>query len=336
MIVQHQISLLPFNTFKIDVQTKNLVHLERIEDIPELLGSGFLKSTFFILGGGSNILLTKDFDGTMIHPVFKGIEKVKETSDHIWIKVYAGEIWDRFVDYCVSHNFGGIENLSLIPGQCGTAPVQNIGAFGVEVKDTIVEVEIINLLTGEKKILSNEECQFGYRNSIFKSQYKSSWLIISTTYKLTTNKHEYHTQYGNIADELKKYSEINLTSIRESVIKIRTSKLPDPSEIGNAGSFFKNPIVHKNIADQIRTKYPNAPTYPVNEKETKLAAGWIIEQCGWKGKKRGNAGVHDKQALVLINNGNASGTEIIELCKEIQKSVLAEFNIELEPEVNFL
>ncbi len=336
MKVLHNISLLPFNTFGIDVSAKEMIEIEEKKELYELINSVSLKEDYYIIGGGSNILFTRNFAGTLIHPVFKGIEKIKETDLHVWVKVNAGEIWDDFVEYCVSNNYGGIENLSLIPGQCGTAPAQNIGAYGVEVKDTIVEVEVFNFETGETLLLKNQDCEFGYRSSIFKNKLKHSWLIVSTTYMLTRKNHVYNIHYGNIHQELNKFSEINLKTIRQSVINIRTSKLPDPKQIGNAGSFFKNPIVDSSTAEEIKKRYPDAPTYPVSEKETKLAAGWLIEKCGWKGKKMGNAGVHDKQALVIVNLGKANGTEIIYLCNKIQRSVFSKFEIKLEPEVNFL
>ena len=336
MKILHNISLLPYNTFGIDVITKEMVILEEKKDIYNFIESDLDKQNFYLLGGGSNILFTKDYQGTIIHPAYKGIEIIKKSDESVWVKVNAGEIWDDFVEFCVSNNYGGLENLSLIPGQAGTAPAQNIGAYGSEVKDTIVEIEIINLISGEIKILNNSECEFGYRTSIFKNKYKKNWIIASTTYKLSAKNHQYNIQYGNVAEEINNYSEVNLRTIRQAIIKIRTSKLPDPKIIGNAGSFFKNPIVRKNFADDIKNTYPDVPLYHVNQDYTKIAAGWLIEKCGWKGKKIGNVGVHDKQALVLVNYKNAKGEEIIDLCKQIQESIASKFNIKLESEVNFL
>lgn len=336
MKILHNISLLPYNTFGIDVSAKKMFVIEEKSELSKLKDSGFNKTNFYILSGGSNVLFTKDYNGSLIHPVFKGIEKIKETESHVWIKVNAGEVWDDFIEFCVLNSYGGIENLSLIPGNCGTAPVQNIGAFGVEVKDTIEEVEIFNINTGEFSILNNQDCEFGYRSSIFKNKLKHSWLIVSTTYKLTVKDHVYNIHYGNIKQELNNFNEINLKTIRQCVINIRSAKLPDPKQIGNAGSFFKNPVVDKAKAEEIKKQYPDVPMFDVSVKKTKLAAGWLIEKCGWKGKKSGNAGVHDKQALVIVNYGKAEGYEIINLSKEIQASVFDNFNIHLEPEVNFL
>jgi len=330
------ISLALYNTFGLHANAKTLVELSDVEELKDLIKSGLSKSNYYILGGGSNILFTGNFDGTIIHPVFKGIEIIEEINNTVLIKVKAGEIWDDFVKFCVEHNFGGIENLSLIPGHCGAAPVQNIGAFGVEIKDTLIEVEIINLENGETLSLSNSDCDFGYRTSVFKNKMKHSWMILSATYKLTTNNHLFSTHYGNISDELKNFSEVNLSTIRQSVIDIRTKKLPDPKVLGNAGSFFKNPVVKIEKAEEIKKSYPEIPLYPVSETETKIAAGWLIDKCGWKGKSINQAGVHEKQALVIVNLGNAKSEDIINLSEEIKKSVFEKFGVKLETEVNFL
>jgi UDP-N-acetylmuramate dehydrogenase len=330
------ISLVSFNSFGIESTAKTFIELSDVSELNDLIKSDFLKNNYYILGGGSNILFTENFDGTIIHPVFKGVEIIEKNSDSVKIKVKAGEVWDDFVSFCVDHDFGGIENLSLIPGHCGAAPVQNIGAFGVEIKDTLTEVEIMNLESGKILTLSNAECNFGYRSSVFKNSMKHSWMILSSTYKLTTKNHNFSTHYGNISEELKNFQKVNLSSIRQSVIDLRTKKLPDPKIIGNAGSFFKNPIVNSSKAEEIKKQFPDAPVYPVSETETKLAAGWLIEKCGWKGKRTGNVGVHDKQSLVLINYGHAKGSEIINLSEKIKSSVLEMFNIKLETEVNFL
>lgn len=334
MNIYHNISLKPFNTFGIEASAKIFIEISEVKDLEntELLKP----KPYYILGGGSNILFTKDFDGTIIHPDFKGIEIIKEENDSTLVKVFAGEIWDDFVNFCVTNNLGGIENLSLIPGNCGAAPVQNIGAFGIEIKDSLQSVEIYNIETGEKRILTNKECKFGYRTSIFKTDYKNNWLIITSTYKLTKKIHDFQTSYGALSEELKNFDEINLKTIRESIINIRTSKLPDPKEIGNAGSFFKNPIVSISKAEEISKIYSDAPVYKFSETEVKLAAGWLIEKCEWKGKQIGNVGVHKKQALVLVNYGNAKGIEIISLSENIKASVFEKFGVKLETEVNFL
>lgn len=330
------ISLIPYHTFGIDHSAKTLIELSEISDINEIIQAGITKKPYYILGGGSNILFTEDFNGTLIHPLFKGIKIIEKDADSVIVQVNAGEIWDDFVGFCVEHDFGGLENLSLIPGHCGAAPVQNIGAFGVEIKDCLLNVEIYQIETGEKRILSNADCQFGYRTSVFKNELKHSWIITSSTYKLSVKNHIYKTHYGNISEELKNFSEINLKTIRKSVINIRSNKLPDPKELGNAGSFFKNPVVNIELAENIKNSYPNIPLYPVSSTETKVAAGWLIENCGWKGKEINHAGVHKKQALVIVNLGGAKSKDIIHLSEEIQKSVFEKFGIELHPEVNFL
>lgn len=332
----HDISLASYNTFGIHANAKTLLVLSDVSELKEIIKSGHTKNNYYILGGGSNILFTKDFNGTIIHPAFSGIEILEENADTVLVKVKAGEVWDTFVEFCVMHNYGGVENLSLIPGHCGAAPVQNIGAFGIEIKDTLTEVEILNLETNEVRTLSNSDCSFGYRTSVFKNTMKHSWLIVSSTYKLTTKKHVLSTHYGNISDELQNFPEINLKSIRQSVINIRAKKLPDPKILGNAGSFFKNPVIKIGKAEEIKKSYPDIPLYPVSDSETKIAAGWMIDKCGWKGKNISQAGVHEKQALVLVNLGNAKSNDIVFLSEEIKKSVFEKFGVELETEVNFL
>jgi len=337
MKLYENISLKHYNTFGIEAIAQNFIEITNYSDIIEIFKSHILQNkNFYILGGGSNVLITDDYNGVVLHPTFKGIEIKEKTDVVVLLKVYAGEVWDDFVDFCVKNNFGGIENLSFIPGNCGAAPIQNIGAFGVEIKDCIESVEIFNLLTGKFITLSNPECNFGYRTSVFKNEYKKNWLIVSTTYKLSKVSHNYKTHYGNLNDELKKYEDINLQSIRQSVINIRTSKLPNPKEIGNAGSFFKNPIVTTEKASELKNKYQDAPVYPISDTEKKLAAGWLIEKSGWKGFKNGNVGVHSKQALVLVNYGNAKGNEIIDLSEKIKESVFEKFGVKLETEVNLL
>jgi UDP-N-acetylmuramate dehydrogenase len=332
----NNISLLPFNSFGIDVNAKRFVEFSEKHELVEFIKSGALKSDYYILGGGSNILFTKDFEGTIIHPNLKGISVIEENNISATIRVNAGEVWDQFVEFCVNQNFGGLENLSLIPGHCGAAPVQNIGAFGVEIKDHLFEVEITNLETGESKTISSINCEFGYRSSIFKTTLKHKWIITSTVYKLTKSKHVFNTNYGNIKDELSRFQETNLKSIRQAVINIRTSKLPDPKEKGNAGSFFKNPVVTNERAEELKKTFPDVPLYPFTAAETKVAAGWLIDNCGWKGKKLNDAGVHEKQALVIVNHGKAKSEDIIQLAENIKSSVLQKFMIQLETEVNYV
>ncbi|MFA8435124.1 MAG: UDP-N-acetylmuramate dehydrogenase [Marinifilaceae bacterium] len=327
-------SLKQYNTFGIDVTARYFFEFQEVAEIQQFLKDNPIRDTnYLILGGGSNLLFTEDFDGLVIHPKIKGIEIVREDEDHVWVKAGAYEEWDDFVAWSVNNQYSGIENLSLIPGKVGATPVQNIGAYGVEVQEVITEVEAISIETGSRVTLSNAQCEFGYRDSIFKNELKNLFIVTSVTYQLS-KKPNYKTHYGSLSGELENYSEINLQNIREVIIKIRESKLPDPKEIGNAGSFFKNPVIDTEVAGQLQKEYPKIPLYPVNGAHTKVAAGWLIEQCGWKGKQIGNAGVHKDQALVLINCGKATGLEISHLANEIRKSVILKFGITLEMEVN--
>jgi len=296
------------------------------------------KKNFFILSGGSNLLLTKDVDKLVIHLNTKGIEVVQENSNDILIKVQAGENWHEFVLWCIDHNYGGVENLSLIPGNIGTAPIQNIGAYGVELKDSMHNLEALEIDTLTTKTFTNKNCEFGYRNSVFKNELKGKYIITSVTFKLTKNTHKLNSSYGAIRSELDKGNIINPTikDISKAIIAIRQSKLPDPKEIGNSGSFFKNPIISTTDFKNLQKTYPDAPHYVVSKNEIKVPAGWLVEQCGFKGKRFGDAGVHKKQALVLVNYNNATGKEIFELSKKIQKTVLEKFEIQLDAEVNII
>ncbi|MBI9067537.1 MAG: UDP-N-acetylmuramate dehydrogenase [Salinivirgaceae bacterium] len=332
-------SIKTYNTFGIDVKADFLCFYNSPADIKEIITNGPLHrdTEMIILGGGSNQLFTSDFKGVLVHPVNDFIERVEEDDDHIFLKVGAGCNWDKFVEYAVSHGYGGIENLSDIPGNVGAAPVQNIGAYGVEAKDSIYKVHVVSFHDGSEKTMSNEECKFAYRNSIFKSDYKNKYLVDSVTFKLN-KKPEYISHYGTIEEELKKFDEINLTTIRQAIINIRSSKLPKPEEIGSAGSFFKNPVITSIQAEQILKKFPDMPTYPGEKNMTKVAAGWLIEQCGLKGfiNKKGTAGIHDKQALVIVNKGEATGADIVEIAQMVQSRIFEKFNICLEPEVIIL
>ncbi|MCK4662821.1 MAG: UDP-N-acetylmuramate dehydrogenase [Bacteroidales bacterium] len=328
-------SLKDYNTFGIDVKAKYFIELKNTDEVKNfhITNNKYKKIQKLIIGKGSNILFTEDFNGMVIHPNLKGVKRIGEDENHVLFKAFAGEIWENFVRYSVNNNYGGIENLSLIPGSVGASPIQNIGAYGVEVKDLIHCVETIDIETGELKIFSNSECHFGYRDSIFKSKYKNKYIINSVTYKL--NKiHNYNIHYGNIENELKNFNEISISTIRQAVINIRKRKLPDPEIIGNAGSFFKNPIVDNSKIEELISKYPDIPIYFKLDNKNKIAAGWLIEQTGWKGEKIGDAGVHDKQALILINHGNATGKNILELANKIIKSVAEKFGVELEMEIN--
>jgi UDP-N-acetylmuramate dehydrogenase len=307
--------------------------------LKEILSSDIVKSNpFMILGGGSNLLFTKDYDGVVIRNAIKGIEIVKEENDDIYIKAGGGEKWHDFVLYCVKHNYGGIENLSLIPGTVGAGPIQNIGAYGVELKDVLTEVEAINIKTLEVKKFSNAECKFGYRDSIFKGIDKGRYIILSVTLKLAKHPKKVNVFYGTLSKELEAMGVNNPTirDVSDAVIKIRSSKLPDPNKIGNAGSFFKNPIITNAQFEKLKAEHPHVVHFPAEAGHTKLAAGWLIEQCGWKGKRFGDAGVHKDQALVLVNYGDATGKEIYDLSTQVIKSVKEKFEIELEREVNMI
>ena len=336
--IQQNIALKPFNTFGIEAYAKKFVTVETLEEIQWLIHQKIIKDNRLILGGGSNILLTKDFDGIVIHNSIKGISIVTEDEDHAHVKVGAGEIWHEFVLWSISNNLGGIENLSLIPGNVGASPMQNIGAYGVEIKDVFIELEAINIDSGETVIFTNNDCQFGYRESVFKNIYKDQYIITSVTYKLD-KKHKFNTSYGAIEQELEKQGVKNLSikAISDAVIAIRSSKLPDPKKIGNSGSFFKNPVVPNNVFTSIKKEHPSIASYPSGADHTKIAAGWLIEHAGWKGKTFNNSfGVHKNQALVLVNYGNAKGTEIYNLSEQIITSVKDKFNVDLQREVNIL
>ena len=333
--VQKYISLKPFNTFGIDVKAQEFAQVNSIDDLKELI---LHRTDFFILSGGSNLLLTKDLNTLVIHINLKGIEIIKETKKDVLVKVQAGENWHQFVLWCLEREFGGVENLSLIPGNVGTAPMQNIGAYGVELKEFMLELEALDVLTGEIKIFKNEDCEFGYRDSIFKRRAKGKFIITSVTFILSKSDHQLNTSYGAIQSELEKKNikDPSIKDVSQAVIAIRQSKLPDPDELGNSGSFFKNPVVAKSQFIQLQHRYPEVPHYVISDTEVKVPAGWLVEQCGFKGHRQGDAGVHKKQALVLVNYGNASGQDILQLSKEIQQTVKTKFDIDLEAEVNII
>jgi len=335
-MILKNVSLKKYNTFGLDYNSENLITIGTEEEALHLLKkSGKLKEPLFILGGGSNILFTKDFAGTIIHPEIGGIEIEDQKDNRVIVSCGAGIMWDTFVEWAVTHDLGGIENLSLIPGTVGATPVQNIGAYGVEVKETIQKVRCISLLSGTIEEFSNGDCMFGYRESIFKNELKGKFLITRVYYELSI-RHEFRTGYGSIADEVGKRGTVSLGTIREAVINIRRAKLPDPELLGNAGSFFKNPVISTDKAGILKNKYPHMPQYSDPSGGTKVAAGWLIEQCGWKGKRIGDAGVHDKQALVLVNYGKATGEQVSELSEMIRQSVSDKFGIELRCEVEVL
>jgi UDP-N-acetylmuramate dehydrogenase len=337
--LQSHISLLPLNTFGMDVKAKWFFRVMSPMALIEFLAdNAFLKEKQkMILGGGSNVLFTQDFDGVILHNQILGKELIKEDDEHVWVKVGAGENWHEWVMYCLQNNWGGIENLSLIPGSVGASPIQNIGAYGVELKDVFHSLEAIQMDTAKIQTFDRDSCQFGYRDSIFKRHAKGKFFICSVTFRLT-KKHKLHTGYGAIRSELERMgvSDPGIQDISRAVIQIRQSKLPDPAEIGNGGSFFKNPVVEKALFESIQKQYPNMPHYPQPDGREKLAAGWLIEQAGWKGKRFGNYGVHKRQALVLVNYGGANGAHIVSMSKEIQADVKHQFGVTLEPEINLV
>jgi UDP-N-acetylmuramate dehydrogenase len=331
--IKHNISLKKYNTFGISVHAKRFISVNSVYELQQLLSQ---EKNIFLLSGGSNMLLTKDIEKLVVHLNITGISIDRENENDVYLTVNAGENWHEFVLWCVANDYGGIENLSLIPGNVGTCPIQNIGAYGVEVKDTITKVEAVEIKTGKLVSFSSEECKFGYRNSIFKNEVKGNYAITSVSFKLTKKEHFLNTSYGAIETELASsgIKKPTLKNISEAVIAIRQSKLPDPKKIGNSGSFFKNPVISKTLFEKIQKKHPKVPSYKVSDQEIKVPAGWLIEQSGFKGKRFGNYGVHEKQALVLVNYGDASGEEIYQLAKKIQASILTNFNISLEIEVN--
>ncbi len=335
MNIQENISLKEYNTFGIDVNAKRFVSITSVYQLQQLIKE---EKDIFLISGGSNMLLTKDIETLVVHINFKGISIDQQNHNDVYITVNAGENWHEFVLWCVSLNYGGLENLSLIPGNVGTCPIQNIGAYGVEVKDTITKVEAIEIKTGKLVSFSAEECQFGYRNSIFKNKAKGKYILTSVSFKLTKNNHKLNTSYGAIESELSSKGITNPTikDISDAVITIRQSKLPDPKEIGNSGSFFKNPVISKEHFEKLQKNYPSIPSYVISDTEIKVPAGWLIEQSGFKGKRFGNYGVHEKQALVLVNYGDASGKEIYELAQKIQRTIKDTFDIDLEIEVNII
>lgn len=322
------------NSFGISIHTDKYLEIKNENEIPKLSS---LNDKLLLLGGGSNILFTESPSETLVHINTKGIETVDESDNFIWLEVQSGENWNDFVQWCLSKNYGGIENLSLIPGNVGTAPIQNIGAYGVEVKSTIEKVYYYDLQSGEKISLSKEDCNFAYRNSIFKEDLKGRAIISSVVFKLSKKDHELHLEYGIISQRLEeqgKSENPTIQDISRAVISIRQEKLPNPKETGNAGSFFKNPIISQVAFGKIQEKYPNIPSYP-SESGVKVPAGWLIDKCGLKGFGMGNAGVHKNQALVLINKtGKASGQEVFALAKHVQNQVFETYGIQLEMEVN--
>lgn len=337
MEILSNISLKQYNTFGIDVKAKHFVSVKSVEELKSVLNLEAFPEKF-ILGGGSNMLLTKDVDVLVIHLDLKNIEITSKNEDTVIVKVATGENWHDFVLWCLEHNFGGIENLSLIPGNVGATPIQNIGAYGVELKDVFVSCEALHINTQKVRIFTKEECKFEYRNSIFKQDLKGKYVILNITLELTNKNHKINTSYGAITEELKKMKveSPSIQDVSNAVITIRESKLPNPKVIGNSGSFFKNPIISKSHFNTLKINFPEIPSYSVSEENIKIPAGWLIEHLGFKGKRFGNYGVHNKQALVLVNYDDAKGEDIFKLSQLIQSTVKRIFDINLELEVNII
>jgi len=333
--IQENISLKTYNTFGIDIKAKRFVSVTSVYELQKLLK---LEKDMFLISGGSNMLLTDDINKLVIHINIAGISIDKENNTDVDLTVNAGENWHEFVLWAISQDYGGIENLSLIPGNVGTCPIQNIGAYGVEVKDVITKVEAVEIASQKLITFSNKECSFGYRDSIFKNEAKGKYVITSVSFKLSKKNHTLNSSYGAINTELERNKIVNPTikDISDAVITIRKSKLPDPKEIGNSGSFFKNPVISKSHFEKLLKQHPNMPSYIISETEIKVPAGWLIEKCGFKGQRFGDYGVHEKQALVLVNYGNASGKDIYTLAQKIQGKVKEDFNISLDIEVNII
>nr|WP_306435319.1 UDP-N-acetylmuramate dehydrogenase [Phocaeicola coprophilus] len=330
-------SLLPYNTFGMDVKASRFVEYASVEELRGLWNAEReAVARALHIGGGSNLLFASDYEGLILHSAIKGYTVVKETEEEVEVRVGAGEVWDDFVAYTVANGWYGAENLSLIPGEVGASAVQNIGAYGVEAKDLIVSVDTFGLETGEERRFMQEECRYAYRESVFKQELKGKYAVTFVTYRL--KKHPvFHLEYGNIRAELEKQGcQVDLENVRRIIIAIRQAKLPDPKVLGNAGSFFMNPVVPKMQLEALLAQYPDMPHYPVDEAHVKIPAGWMIDRCGWKGKRVGHAGVHEKQALVLVNCGGATGKEVMHLAEEIVASVRERFGVTIRPEVNYI
>lgn len=337
-LIQTDINLQPYNTLNISARAKLFASIESENQLKTILNSAAVEDErIFVLGGGSNILFSDDFDGLIIHVNIKGKEITSETGDHIFLRIGAGENWHELVRYCVEQGWGGIENLSLIPGMVGAAPIQNIGAYGAELKDVFASLDALEINSGNKRSFNKDECRFGYRDSIFKNELKGKMIVTAVVLKLSKNP-KINTSYGAIKTRLEEKGIKNpgIRDISDTVMEIRNSKLPNPGDVGNAGSFFKNPVISEEVYNRLQKRYPEIPGYHVGDHSVKVPAGWLIEETGWKGKVIGNTGTYKQQALVIVNHGGASGNEILELADAIRTSVKGEFGIELVPEVNII
>ena len=336
MVIKKNLSLQSYNTFGLSVKATNLIRIHAEQQLKTVLKLPY--QPIFILGGGSNMLLTKDIEGLVLKNEILGIKVLKKNKHTIDLKVGGGENWHTFVLWCIQHGYGGIENLSLIPGTVGASPIQNIGAYGVELKDVFIKLDAIEIATGKKKVFTKADCQFGYRDSIFKKILKGQYFITAVYMRLTHQAHQLNMDYGAIKTILakRKIDNPSIKAISDAIIHIRSTKLPDPAELGNSGSFFKNPKISRSQFEQLQKRFPNIVFYDLPNNQVKVPAGWLIEQCGWKGKRVGNTGAHAKQALVLVNYGGATGNEIKALAYDIVDSVQERFGIKLTPEVNII
>lgn len=330
-------SLLSYNTFGMDVKTSVFVEYDSVEELVTILSNkAYFNGSWLHIGGGSNLLFTHDYEGVVLHSAIKGFEVVREDDKEVEVRVGAGEVWDDFVAYAVKKKWYGAENLSLIPGEVGASAVQNIGAYGAEAKDLIVIVETVDVANGKKRVFANEECHYAYRDSIFKRELKGKYIVTHVVFRLSKLPF-FNLEYGNIRSELeKKGCSITLENVRDTIITVRKTKLPDPKIQGNAGSFFMNPIVSLAYFEGLQKIYPDIPYYQLDGGKIKIPAAWMIDRCGWKGKQVGRAGVHSRQALVLVNCGGATGDEVISLSRQIQDSVFQKFGVKISPEVNFI
>ncbi len=337
MKLEENFSLKTYNSFGIDIKAAYFGELFTESDLRDSIKSGLFKNTYLIMGGGTNMLFTKDFPGFVFHNNLKGISVISENDQSVLVRAAGGEIWHDMVQFSVERNWGGIENLSLIPGTMGASPMQNIGAYGVELKDVFYSLEAMDILSGELKLFNFDECKFGYRSSIFKNELKGKYFITAVTLQLNKSP-QVNITYGAIKDVLQLNGIINpgIKDVSDAVISIRKSKLPDPEILGNAGSFFKNPEIDTDKFEKLLSAFPNTPSYPAAGGLIKVPAGWLIQQCGWKGIRVGNTGAHKDQALVLVNYGNATGEEIYALAMEIKRSVKNKFDIDIHPEVNII
>lgn len=336
MHVRENVSLQPYNTFGLSATARYFAEVDSAENLQILLQDPTYRALpRLILGGGSNVLLTGNFDGLVLRIVIPGIDVVGQDTRHVWLRVGAGVSWHELVTYTLRENYAGLENLSLIPGSVGASPMQNIGAYGVEIKDVFEELEAVDLETGTLRTVSHAECRFGYRESIFKHDWKGRYVIVSVTFRLDRVP-TFHTGYGDIQKTLAEMgvTELSIQAVSEAVVRIRRSKLPDPADLGNAGSFFKNPEIPTVQFDALKARYPDLPGYPTSDTTVKVPAGWLIEQSGWKGKRLGDAGMHARQALVLVNYGGATGADLLAVARQVQDAVRAKFGIELSAEVN--